>query len=55
MADGFLSYPPGAAKPIIIGVEAALALSIAVILGMLVAGPPARPCQSRPPQSRAPR
>jgi multisubunit Na+/H+ antiporter MnhB subunit len=55
MADGFLSYPPGAAKPIIVGVEAALALSIAVILGMLVAGPPAQPPRSLPPQSRAPR
>jgi multisubunit Na+/H+ antiporter MnhB subunit len=38
----FLSYPPDYAKPIIIAVEAALALSIAVILGMLVAGPAAR-------------
>jgi multisubunit Na+/H+ antiporter MnhB subunit len=42
IADGFLSYPPGLAKPIIVIVEAALALSIAVILGMLVAGPAAR-------------
>jgi multisubunit Na+/H+ antiporter MnhB subunit len=42
IADGFLSYPPGFAKPIIIVVEAALALSIAVILGMLVAGPAAK-------------
>ncbi len=43
IADGFLSYPSGFAKPIIVLVEAALALSIAVILGMLVAGPAARP------------
>lgn len=42
IAYGFLSYPPGFAKPIIVIVEAALALSIAVILGMLVAGPAAR-------------
>jgi multisubunit Na+/H+ antiporter MnhB subunit len=42
IADGFLSYPPGFAKPIIVVVEAALALSIAVILGMLVAGPAAK-------------
>ena len=39
LAGGFLSYPPGLAKPVIVAVEAALALSIAVILGMLVAGP----------------
>lgn len=42
IADGFLSYPPGLAKPIIVAVEAALALSIAVVLGMLVAGPSAK-------------
>lgn len=41
MADGFLSYPPGYAKPIIVAVEVALALSIAVILGLMVAGPAA--------------
>lgn len=39
IADGFLTYPPDYAKPIIVAVEAALALSIAVILGLLVAGP----------------
>jgi multisubunit Na+/H+ antiporter MnhB subunit len=43
IADGFLSYPPALAKPIIVAVEAALALSIAVILGMLIAGPARRP------------
>lgn len=42
VAEGFLSYPPGVAKPIIVAVEAALALSIAIILGMLVAGPAAK-------------
>lgn len=42
IAVGFLSYPPGLAKPIIVVVEAALALSIAVILAMLVAGPAAK-------------
>jgi multisubunit Na+/H+ antiporter MnhB subunit len=41
-ADGFLSYPPGLAKPIIVIVEAALALSIAIIVAMLAAGPAAR-------------
>jgi multisubunit Na+/H+ antiporter MnhB subunit len=39
---GFLSYPEGYAKPIIIAVEVALTFSIAVILGLLVAGPPER-------------
>jgi multisubunit Na+/H+ antiporter MnhB subunit len=42
IGDGFLSYPPDFAKPIIVIVEVALAVSIAVILGMLVAGPAAR-------------
>ena len=42
IANGFLSYPPEFSKSIIVLVEAALALSIAVILGMLVAGPAAR-------------
>lgn len=43
MSGWFLSYPPDYAKPIIVGVEAALALSIAAILGLLVAGPAAEP------------
>ena len=42
MAGGFLSYPPGLAKPIIVAVEVALALSIAVILALMVAGPAAK-------------
>lgn len=42
-SGAFLSYPPDHAKPIIVAVEAALALSIAVILGLLVAGPAANP------------
>lgn len=42
IAEGFLSYPADIAKPIIVAVEAALALSIAAILGMLVAGPAAK-------------
>jgi multisubunit Na+/H+ antiporter MnhB subunit len=41
-ADAFLAYPAGYAKPLIIIVEAALTLSIAVILGLLAAGPPER-------------
>lgn len=36
----FLSYPEGYAKPLIVVMELALTLSIAVILGLLVAGPP---------------
>jgi len=43
LSGWFLSYPPDYAKPIIVAVEAALALSIAVILGLLVAGPAAAP------------
>lgn len=39
IADGFLAYPEGAAKPFIIGIEAALTLSVAAILGLIVAGP----------------
>ena len=42
LPGGFLSYPANYAKPLIIAIEAALTLSIAVILGLLVAGPPAR-------------
>jgi multisubunit Na+/H+ antiporter MnhB subunit len=42
IADGFLSWPMDYAKLIIVGIEFALALSIAVILAMLVAGPSAR-------------
>ncbi|MGM4930447.1 MULTISPECIES: MnhB domain-containing protein [unclassified Tardiphaga] len=41
-ADAFLAYPAGYAKPLIVAVEAALTLSIAVALGMLAAGPPVR-------------
>jgi multisubunit Na+/H+ antiporter MnhB subunit len=37
----FLAYPEGYAKPLIVVMELALTLSIAVILGLLVAGPPA--------------
>ena len=42
LPGGFLSYPVGFTKPVIIAVEVVLTLSIAVILGLLVAGPPAR-------------
>jgi multisubunit Na+/H+ antiporter MnhB subunit len=46
LPDGFLSYPQGFEKPLIIAIEAVLTLSIAVILGLLVIGPPER----EPPQ-----
>ena len=36
----FLAYPAGFAKPLIVVMEFALTLSIAVILGLLIAGPP---------------
>ncbi|MFN4143765.1 hydrogenase subunit MbhD domain-containing protein [Aestuariivirga sp.] len=39
----FLAYPEGYAKPLIVVMELALTLSIAVILGLLAAGPPQRP------------
>ena len=40
LPGGFLSYPAGFAKPLIILMEVALTLSIAVVLGLLVLGPP---------------
>lgn len=36
----FLAYPDGYAKPLIVVMEVALTLSIGVILGLLIAGPP---------------
>jgi multisubunit Na+/H+ antiporter MnhB subunit len=42
LADAFLAYPEGYAKPLIIAVEATLTLSIGVTLGLLAAGPPER-------------
>lgn len=39
IAGGFLAYPEEAAKPLIIGMEAALTVSVAVTLALLVAGP----------------
>jgi multisubunit Na+/H+ antiporter MnhB subunit len=41
-ADGFLAYPTGFAKSLILGIEAGMLLSIAVTLAMLVDGPPQR-------------
>jgi multisubunit Na+/H+ antiporter MnhB subunit len=42
LPNGFLSYPERITKPLIIVVEVVLTLSIAAILGLLVAGPPER-------------
>lgn len=39
VADGFLAYPEALAKPLILAIEAALTLSVAAALAMLVAGP----------------
>jgi multisubunit Na+/H+ antiporter MnhB subunit len=49
MAGSFLAFPPALSKPLILAIEAALALSIAGTLAMLVAGPPdTRPADTRP-------
>jgi multisubunit Na+/H+ antiporter MnhB subunit len=42
IADGFLAYPPGFAKPLILLIEAAMTLSVAAALACLIAGPPER-------------
>jgi multisubunit Na+/H+ antiporter MnhB subunit len=41
-AGGFLAYPAGFAKPVIIFIEAFMTLAIAAALPLLVAGPPTR-------------
>jgi multisubunit Na+/H+ antiporter MnhB subunit len=43
VADAFMAYPEGLTKPLILIIEAAKTLSVAVALALLVAGPPARP------------
>jgi multisubunit Na+/H+ antiporter MnhB subunit len=40
LAGAFLAYPPGWAKPLILIIEAALTPSVALVLGLLLAGPP---------------
>jgi multisubunit Na+/H+ antiporter MnhB subunit len=45
LAEGFLAYPEGYAKPLIIVIEVAKMLSVAATLGLLVMGPPARSLQ----------
>jgi multisubunit Na+/H+ antiporter MnhB subunit len=42
LGDAFLAYPVAHAKPLIVGIEFAMTLTIAVTLGLLVAGPPER-------------
>jgi multisubunit Na+/H+ antiporter MnhB subunit len=42
LADAFLAYPAGYAKPLIVLAEAGLTLSIGVTLALLVAGPAER-------------
>jgi hypothetical protein len=38
----FLAYPPTLAKPLILGIEVAMILTIAATLGLLLAGAPER-------------
>jgi multisubunit Na+/H+ antiporter MnhB subunit len=42
LGDAFLAYPVAYAKPLILAVEFAMTLTIAVTLGLLLAGPPER-------------
>jgi multisubunit Na+/H+ antiporter MnhB subunit len=48
-AAGFLAYPPGFAKPLILFIEAFMTLSIAATLPLLVIGPPNRPMDRAAP------
>jgi multisubunit Na+/H+ antiporter MnhB subunit len=43
VAGGFLAYPAGHAKALILFIEAFMVLSIAITLPLLVTGPPSRP------------
>ncbi len=42
LANAFLAYPSGYAKPLIVAIEVALTVSIGAALAMLAAGPPER-------------
>jgi multisubunit Na+/H+ antiporter MnhB subunit len=42
LGDAFLAYPVAYAKALILAIEAAMVLTIAITLGLLVAGPPER-------------
>jgi len=41
-AEGFLAYPPGYAKTLILVIETAMTLSVAVAMACMIAGPPER-------------
>ena len=41
-AEGFLAYPPGFAKLLILVIETAMTLSVAVAMACMIAGPPER-------------
>jgi multisubunit Na+/H+ antiporter MnhB subunit len=45
LGDGFLAYPKAYAKPLILAIEVAMTLTIAVTLGLLMAGAPERSAQ----------
>jgi multisubunit Na+/H+ antiporter MnhB subunit len=49
VADAFLGYPEGFTKPLILLIEAAKTLSVAVALALLVAGPPELAKTTPPP------
>lgn len=40
--DGFLSYPPAIAKPVILAIELPMTLTIAIVLALLMTGAPER-------------
>ena len=42
LGDAFLAYPAAYAKPLILAIEFAMILTIAVTLALLLAGPPER-------------
>jgi len=42
LGAAFLAYPPAQAKPLILGIEIAMILTIAITLGLLLAGAPER-------------
>ena len=46
-AGAFLAYPVAFAKPLIVLIEVPMLLTIALALGLLVAGPPERPADPR--------
>jgi multisubunit Na+/H+ antiporter MnhB subunit len=42
LGAAFLAYPVAYAKPLILGIEVAMTLTVAATLGLLMAGPPQR-------------